>query len=161
MKSSAAGLYNPVSAAPGAEKANSSPRDPCQRSSGTCARARAAGHPRASGPRARRGGARCPASCLSATQAPIVDSRSVWHTAQGVLAHILGRLPCPKKTPRKIGNPMLARFRDRMKIRKAENEGARISWISFWEVLPAARQAVLASQFFRLLLERCERTVHQ
>ena len=32
----------------------------------------------------------------------IVYSRSVRHTAQGVLAHILGRLPCPKKTPRKI-----------------------------------------------------------
>ena len=32
----------------------------------------------------------------------IVDCRSVRHIAQGVLAHILGRLPCPKKTPRKI-----------------------------------------------------------
>ena len=38
-----------------------------------------------------------------------------------MLAHILGRLPCPKKTPRKIGNSMLAQFRYRMKIRKAKN----------------------------------------
>ena len=53
----------------------------------------------------------------------IVDSRSVRHIAQGVLAHILGRLPCPKipKTPRKIGNSMLAQCQYRMKIRKAEN----------------------------------------
>ena len=32
----------------------------------------------------------------------IVDSRSVRHIAQGVLAHARGRLPCPKKTPRKM-----------------------------------------------------------
>ena len=53
----------------------------------------------------------------------IVDSRSVRHIAQGVLAHILGRLPCPKipKTPRKIGNSMLAQCQYRMKIRRAEN----------------------------------------
>ena len=38
-----------------------------------------------------------------------------------MLAHILGRLPCPKKTPRKIGNSMLAQCQYRMKIRKAEN----------------------------------------
>ena len=38
-----------------------------------------------------------------------------------MLAHILGRLPCPKKTPRKIGNSMLAQCRYRMKIRKAGN----------------------------------------
>ena len=38
-----------------------------------------------------------------------------------MLAHILGRLPCPKKTPRKIGNSMLAQYQYRMKIRKAEN----------------------------------------
>ena len=31
-----------------------------------------------------------------------VESRSVRHVVQEVLAHILGRLPCPKKTPRKI-----------------------------------------------------------
>ena len=36
-------------------------------------------------------------------------------------AHILGRLPCPKKIPRKIGNSMLAQYQYRMKIRKAEN----------------------------------------
>ena len=51
----------------------------------------------------------------------IVDCRSVRHIAQGVLAHILGRLPCPKKTPRKIGNSMLAQCQYRMKIRKAES----------------------------------------
>ena len=51
----------------------------------------------------------------------IVDCRSVRHIAQGVLAHILGRLPCPKKTPRKIWNSMLAQYQYRMKIRKADN----------------------------------------
>ena len=51
----------------------------------------------------------------------IVDCRSVRHKAQGVLAHILGRLPCSKKTPKKIGNSMLAQCRYRMKIRKAGN----------------------------------------
>ena len=39
-----------------------------------------------------------------------------------MLAHILGRLPCPKKTPRKIGNSMLAQCQYRMKIRKAESD---------------------------------------
>ena len=43
------------------------------------------------------------------------------YIAQGVLAHILGRLLCPKKIPRKIGNSMLAQCQYRMKIRKAEN----------------------------------------
>ena len=38
-----------------------------------------------------------------------------------MLAHILGRLPCPKKTPRKIWNSMLAQYQYRMKIRKAKN----------------------------------------
>ena len=38
-----------------------------------------------------------------------------------MLAHILGRLPCSKKTPKKIGNSMLAQRRYRMKIRKTEN----------------------------------------
>ena len=52
----------------------------------------------------------------------IVDCRSVRHIAQGVLAHILGRLPCPKKTPRKIWNSVLAHlvYQNRMKIRRAE-----------------------------------------
>ena len=40
-----------------------------------------------------------------------------------MLAHILGRLPCPirKKTPRKIGNSMLAQYQYRMKIQTAKN----------------------------------------
>ena len=37
-----------------------------------------------------------------------------------MLAHILGRLPCPKKTPRKIWNSVLAHYQNRMKIRKAK-----------------------------------------
>ena len=58
----------------------------------------------------------------AARKAPgIAGSRSVRHEAQGVLAHILGRLPCPKKTPRKIWNSMLAQYQYRMKIREAEN----------------------------------------
>ena len=44
-------------------------------------------------------------SVLVLTPWSLVDCRSVRHLAQGVLAHILGRLPCPKKTPRKIWNP--------------------------------------------------------
>ena len=38
-----------------------------------------------------------------------------------MLAHTLERLPCSKKTPKKIGNSMLAQCRYRMKIRKAGN----------------------------------------
>ena len=58
---------------------------------------------------------------LSTLPQSIVDSRFVRHKAQGVLAHILGRLPCSKKTPKKIWNSMLAQCRYRMKIRKAGN----------------------------------------